>query len=335
MCIANIRLPRPSNGGYKNNEALDAALFSRMMAKDDFMQMALSLEPTPLAEPSSTLTPESSSSSKPQHVQNHEQSAHIVVQHNYHDHANDNRADYQEEHPARGGVVTPFPLKLHEMLDAAAANNLEDVVSWQPHGRCFVVHKPKEFVSMLPQYFKLSKLPSFQRQLNLYGFQRLTRGRDKGGYYHELFLRDRTFLAHNIQRIKVKGTGVRARSNPDQEPDFWAMEWVSPRIHDDSSASTEASLPAVAPSLGKLPLQLQMEQPSMPVAPWNDEASVGEFDNRPFHYLNKSQEQSGGLDALLASEADAFFDDFDFPDDIGNEIEDDDVFGDMLEQMIA
>ena len=41
------------------------------------------------------------------------------------------------------------------------------------------------------------------------------------------------------------------------------------------------------------------------------------------------------MDSLLASEADAFFDDFDFPEDIGNEIEDDDVFGDMLEQMIA
>ena len=336
MCIANVGLPRPSRGGYKNNEAIDASLFSRLVAKDDFMQMALQLEPTPIAEPSSTLTQELPSQSKPQHVDNsHEQSAHIVVQHNYHDHANDNRADYQEEHPARGGVVTPFPLKLHEMLDAASANNQEDIVSWQPHGRCFVVHKPKEFVNLLPKYFKLSKLPSFQRQLNLYGFQRLTRGRDKGGYYHELFLRDRTFLAHNIQRIKVKGTGVRARSNPDQEPDFWSMEWVGAKSSDDSSSSSESTVPAASPSLASLPLQLQLEQPSMIVAPWKDDASVGEFDSRPFHCLSKTQEQANGMDALLASEADAFFDDFDFPEDIGNEIEDDDVFGDMLEQMIA
>jgi hypothetical protein len=41
--------------------------------------------------------------------------ASIIVQHHYHDHANDNRAKYQEEeHPARGGVTTPFPLKFHE-----------------------------------------------------------------------------------------------------------------------------------------------------------------------------------------------------------------------------
>ena len=38
---------------------------------------------------------------------------------------------------------------------------------------------------------------------------------------------------------------------------------------------------------------------------------------------------------LLASEVDAFFGDFDFPDDIGNEIEDDAVFGQLLEQMIS
>jgi hypothetical protein len=63
-------------------------------------------------------------------------------------------------------------------------------------------------------------------KLNLYGFQRLTRGRDRGGYYHEHFLKDRVFLARSIQRIMVKGTRVRARSNPDQEPNFWSMPWV-------------------------------------------------------------------------------------------------------------
>jgi len=45
-----------------------------------------------------------------------------------------------------GGVTQPFPEKLHEMLhalefDAAA----RQIVSWLPHGRAFLVHKPKEF----------------------------------------------------------------------------------------------------------------------------------------------------------------------------------------------
>lgn len=149
---------------------------------------------------------------------------HIVVEHHYHDHANDD--DSIDERPARGGVTTPFPIRLHKMLDKIEADGHGDVISWQPHGRCFVVRKPKEFKELLPTYFKLSKMASFQRQLNLYGFQRLTRGRDKNGYYHEYFLRGKPALSHKIQRTKVKGTGVRARSSPATEPHLWEMAWV-------------------------------------------------------------------------------------------------------------
>jgi len=107
---------------------------------------------------------------------------HIIVQHNYHDHAGDAKpASYKDSDSQRGGVSTPFPLKLHEMLNSVEADACSHIVSWQPHGRCFVVHKPGLFKDLLPRYFKLSKIASFQRQLNLYGFQRLTRGNDKGG----------------------------------------------------------------------------------------------------------------------------------------------------------
>jgi hypothetical protein len=46
-------------------------------------------------------------------------------------------------------------------------------------------------------------------------------GRDKGGYYHELFLRSKRFLSHRIQRIKIKGTGARKPSSPETEPNFY------------------------------------------------------------------------------------------------------------------
>jgi hypothetical protein len=46
-------------------------------------------------------------------------------------------------------------------------------------------------------------------------------GRDKGGYYHELFLRSKHFLSHRIQRIKIKGTGARKPGSPDTEPSFY------------------------------------------------------------------------------------------------------------------
>ena len=154
---------------------------------------------------------------------------HLVVQHNYHDHARDPEPS-GPQHVLDDSTAmnhNAFPLKLYEMLTLVDRDGYSDVISWQPHGRCFVVHKPDEFKAILPRYFKLSKVASFQRQLNLYGFMRLTRGMDKGGYYHELFLEGRSWLAQKIQRVKVKGTGVRAKSNPEQEPDFWNMPWVN------------------------------------------------------------------------------------------------------------
>lgn len=45
-------------------------------------------------------------------------------------------------------------------------------------GRCFLVHKKNEFVSgILASWFRQSKFASFQRQLNLYGFKRITTGK--------------------------------------------------------------------------------------------------------------------------------------------------------------
>jgi hypothetical protein len=46
----------------------------------------------------------------------------------------------------RGGVVTPFPMRLYDMLEKVQEEDLEKLVSWQPHGRCFVVRRPNDFV---------------------------------------------------------------------------------------------------------------------------------------------------------------------------------------------
>ena len=63
-------------------------------------------------------------------------------------------------------------------------------------------------------------------QLNLYGFKRITTGRDKKGYYHELFLRSRRYLSHRIPRIKLKGTGSRKPTSPDTEPNFYVLPYL-------------------------------------------------------------------------------------------------------------
>lgn len=190
---------------------------------------------------------------------------HFVV-HNYHDHATDTEESWsseeldEEDEQARrkGGVAVAFPLKLHAILDQVEQDGLGHVISWQPHGRCFSIHQPKYFVeTLMPKYFRQTKLTSFQRQLNLYGFCRLTKGPDAGGYYHELFLRGKTFLTKKMIRTKVKGTKFKAASSPDQEPDFYTMPPVvvspnnsislSPQSNSMScdASMSDASLPPV------------------------------------------------------------------------------------------
>jgi hypothetical protein len=132
------------------------------------------------------------------------------------------------------------------MLDTIEQDGYGEVVSWQPHGRAFLVRKPTEFVSLvMPKYFKQTKITSFQRQLNLYGFRRLTKGSDMGAYYHELFLRGRPFLCHKMTRTKIKGTGSKAASSPETEPDFYRMSYVAPQ---DGGMKGGDDIPSPAPS---------------------------------------------------------------------------------------
>lgn len=165
----------------------------------------------------------------------------FIVKHNYHDHSHDKTTlmDSEDDMPKRkgprGGVTVPFPTKLHLMLSKLEEEGLNDIVSWQPHGRCFLVHKPKEFVDeIMPTFFRQSKLTSFQRQLNLYGFSRITAGRDRGGYYHELFLRNKLFLCQNMTRIRIKGTGIKGKANPSSEPDFYRMPPILPEDEEEN-----------------------------------------------------------------------------------------------------
>jgi len=55
----------------------------------------------------------------------------------------------------------------------------------------------------------------------LYGFRRLTTGPDRGGYYHEFFLRGRPDLLRKIARIRVKGIGCKLAPSPTTEPNFY------------------------------------------------------------------------------------------------------------------
>lgn len=107
----------------------------------------------------------------------------------------------------RGGVIEPFPEKLHRLLLEVEAAGRADVISFVAGGRAFAIHKPEKFFKeIVPLYFRQSRLSSFKRQLNLYGFELINTGPARGGYYHELFVKDRPELCRRMRRVAVKVT---------------------------------------------------------------------------------------------------------------------------------
>jgi len=65
----------------------------------------------------------------------------------------------------RGGVIEPFPEKLHRLLTEVEAAGRSDVISFVASGRAFAIHKPdKFFKEIIPLYFRQSRLSSFKRQ---------------------------------------------------------------------------------------------------------------------------------------------------------------------------
>jgi len=104
-----------------------------------------------------------------------------------------------------------FPFKLHSILENSGASGQEEIISWLPSGKVFKIHKPKEFADVImPQYFNQTKYRSFQRQLYIYGFDRIKdkASDDYGAYFHELFIRGASDLCLDMQRKKIKGTGL-------------------------------------------------------------------------------------------------------------------------------
>jgi hypothetical protein len=103
----------------------------------------------------------------------------------------------------RGGVIHPFPRRLHNMLQQVQAQGDSDIVSFYPHGRAIVILNPERFeAEILPKFLPQQRqIKSFVRQLNLYGFIKIKSGPDTGGYYHELFLKGRPELSQYMRRV--------------------------------------------------------------------------------------------------------------------------------------
>eukprot|EP00536_Pseudo-nitzschia_multiseries_P011832 jgi/Psemu1/94748/gw1.425.1.1 len=85
------------------------------------------------------------------------------------------------------------------MLEDADSKNFSHIVSWNPSGDGFMVHDKDQFTrEIVPRYFALTKYKSFQRQLSLYGFQRVTVGPNKGLRFIEKLRRGRPDLVNTL-----------------------------------------------------------------------------------------------------------------------------------------
>ena len=80
------------------------------------------------------------------------------------------------------GTPPSFPFTLYRLLETAEHDeSLASIISWIPDGHGFKVHVKVEFERrIIPLYFHQTKYKSFQRQLNLYNFERITVGPNKG-----------------------------------------------------------------------------------------------------------------------------------------------------------
>lgn len=135
-----------------------------------------------------------------------------------------------------------FPWKLHKMLTFCETEGKDTVVSWLPQGKAFKVHNTAAFVSeILPMHFKQTKYKSFQRQLNLWGFQRITKGSEteKGAYFHPDFLKNQEDLCQKLNRQSAKNKSSEAVKMTKSAPTSCAAH-----VSDDESTS---SLPKTTP----------------------------------------------------------------------------------------
>jgi len=153
----------------------------------------------------------------------------------------ENNESMEQQREGRRGIQ--FPWKLHELLEQADKSGNDAIISWLPGGKAFKVHKKEEFCNqVMPAFFNSSKYKTFQRSLNLWGFESVVRGPDKGACYHRFFLRGQPDLCKNMMRVKIKGGGSpEAATGP-----FPSAPVVTQKPLGQSLQSGTSELPAAA-----------------------------------------------------------------------------------------
>lgn len=95
-------------------------------------------------------------------------------------------------------MMKAFPYILYEILNDDSRS--ESPIMWLPHGRAFRILDKKKFATdVMPLYFKATKMSSFKRQLNLWGFKLIICFGDEV-LWRESFVKDHPEYLKSIQR---------------------------------------------------------------------------------------------------------------------------------------
>jgi hypothetical protein len=135
------------------------------------------------------------------------------------------------------------PENLRQMLSEAEEEGNMSIVSWLSHGRAFKIHNKSMFAEqILSRYFKATKFTYFSDTLRIWGFQRIKKGCDKGGYYHKYFVKDQPQLSRHLSRVQMKES-MTPWPPPQGEPDLYPRRW-----RPDLYALTEGTAPLPSPA---------------------------------------------------------------------------------------
>jgi HSF-type DNA-binding len=205
------------------------------------------------------------------------QHAPVQISSSYHDHSSSPTApdSISEYRP-----FPRFPEKLYGLLARAGEEGYSHIISWQPHGRCFIVHNRRAFTSQLSNLMPgMKRWKSFQRQLSFWGFTRLVGGPDINGYYHENFLR---YRPHLLSRMQWRGQGDRERVPYDAEPDFYTMPFLAPVEFGVGRGDEETPVraPPGQPPLATCDSLAEESQPGGPSSSTSNQGSLGGRDKR-------------------------------------------------------
>lgn len=101
-----------------------------------------------------------------------------------------------------GPNVPAFLRKLWKIVNDPA---IDDLVGWSADGESFIIRNPPEFCyNLLPIYYKHNNMSSFIRQLNMYGFHKISNengcDKDEIRFFHPFFQQNEARLLQHIKR---------------------------------------------------------------------------------------------------------------------------------------